>query len=394
MKHLVGFFLPLCIFSFIAFGISVAVLGIEGDARKPEASLKSATTVLNDEYSRIEVSSSFGNMYVYPNDNNSTLIIADETIMENVSAYIKDNTLYVQCTDRFEDGFDFSDLFSGMFVFNSGDVTVYVPEKTYDALYADNGSGNTKILSVAAKIATMNSGSGTIAYAQPEGFRSEAITVEIGSGNCSVYNADTRNYYVEMGSGNINMYGLTGNGDIDVSSGNCKLNYKALNGDIAVDIGSGNLDLNFPEGISAKVFADMGSGDVDIEYYDTDTDVDDGESVTINGGEYSINIDMGSGNVDITDEVEYMLPDLPSLPPVIDFGTANVATSTVVSTAVQSEVALPGVHVGEDGVDVNLGPIDVDVDDEHVDVNVGPIGVDVNEDKVKVEIGDLKVDIG
>ncbi len=387
MKHLVGFFLPLCIFSFIAFGISVAVLGIESDSRKPEAALNSTTTTLNEDYSRIEVTSDFGNLFVYPNDDSYTAIIADETIVESVSAYVKDDTLHVVCSNGFDDGFDFSDLFKGMFTFNSGNVTVYVPEKTYDALYADNGSGNTKILNVAAKISAMDSGSGNIIYAQPNDFRSEEITVDIGSGNCSVYNADTHNYYIEMGSGNINMYGLTGKGDIDVSSGNCKLNYKALNGNIAVDMGSGNLDLNFPEGISAEVIADIGSGDIEIDYYDTDTDVDDGDSVTINGGEHTILINMGSGNVDITNEVEYMLPDLPTLPPVTS--VVSAVETPLVTTAVAS-----GVHVGDDGVDVNLGPIDVDVDDDHVDVNVGPIGVDVNNDKVKVEIGDLKVDIG
>ena len=393
MKHLVGFFLPLCIFSFIAFGISVAVLGIEGDFKNPETTLNSTTTTLDGDYSRIELTSNFGNMYVYPNDNNSTVIIADETIVENVSAYVKDNTLHVVCSNAFSDGFNFTDLFKGMFTFNSGDVTVYVPEKTYDALYADNGSGNTKILNIAAMISSMDSGSGNIVYAQPDDFRSEEITVTLGSGNCSVYNADTHNYSVDMGSGNIKMYGLTGKGNIDVSSGNCKLNYKALNGDINVDMGSGNLDLNFPEGISARLIADIGSGDIDIDYYGTDTDVDDGDSATINGGEYDIYLSMGSGDAEITDDVEYMLPDLPSPPPVV-VNASSIATSAIVSTATQPQENHPGVHVGDDGVDVNLGPIDVDVDDEHVDVNVGPIGVDVDNDKVKVEIGDLKVDIG
>lgn len=392
MKHLVGFFLPLCIFSFIAFGISVAVLGIEDNAIRPEAALNSATTVLNDEYSRIEVTSTFGNLHVFPNDNDSTVIVADETIMDNVSAYVKDNTLHVICTNAFDNGFSFSDLFKGIDAFNNRNVTVYVPEKTYDALYAKNGSGNTKILNVAAMISSMDSGSGTIIYAQPDDFRSEQISVNIGSGTSKIYNADTHNYNIEIGSGNVNMFGLTGKGNIDVSSGNCKLNYKELNGDVMIDIGSGNIDMNFPKGISAEVIADIGSGDVEIDYYDADTDVDDGERFTINGGDHKITIEMGSGNVDITDEVEYLLPDLPTLPPVID--TASPVVTSAVTTTMIPDDGNMGVHVGDDGVDVDLGPIDVDVDDDHVDVNVGPIGVDVDEDKVKVEIGDLKVDIG
>lgn len=389
MKHAVGFFLPLCIFSFIAFGISVAVLGVEDvPASSAELSLVSTTTRLDEDYSRIEVTSNFGNMHIFPNDDDSTLVIVDETIVENVSAYVKDDTLHVVCSNAFDDGFSFSDLFKGMFTFNSGNVTVYVPEKTYDALYANNGSGNTKILDIAARISSMNSGSGNIIYAQPDDFRSEEITLNIGSGNCSVYNADTHNYYVEMGSGNINMYGLTGKGDIDVSSGNCKLNYKELSGNIIVDMGSGNLDLNFPKNISAEIFADIGSGDIDIEYYDTDMDMDDDDTVEINGGEYKIKIDMGSGNIDITDDVEYMLPDLPTLPPILDTTAAveAVATSSVVTTMIPTE---------SDVVDIDLGALGgVNVGEDHVDVNVGPVNVNVDEDKVKVDIGALKVDIG
>lgn len=387
MKHLVAFFITLCIFSFLAFGISVAVLGVEKDTRTPEAALNSTTTRLNGEYSRIEVSSDFGDLLVYPNDDASTVIIADEIMVDNVTAYIKNDTLYVSCSS-FSDSFSFSNLFDFVFSFSGGDVTVYVPEKTYDALYAENASGNTKILNIAAKVASVGSGSGNIVYSQPDDFRSEQLSVDIGSGNGRIYNADTHNYSVEMGSGNIYMYGLTGKGDVDISSGNCRLNYKELDGDISVQIGSGNIDMNFPEGISAEVVADIGSGDVDIDYYDTDTDMDDGDTVKINDGKYKIKIDMGSGNVDITDDIEYELPELPTLPPITDT-TIAVEVASIVTTAVTQ-----GVHVGDDGVNVDLGPIGVDVDDEHVDVNVGPIGVDVNSDNVKVEIGDLKVDIG
>ncbi len=393
MKHAVGFFLPLCIFSFLAFGISVAILGVEDTTRTPEASITSTTTRMYEIYDRIEVSSDLGNIFVYPNDSESTIIIADDIMVDNVSAYVHDNTLYVTCSNKFEDGFDWSELFEGMFTFNNGNVTIYVPEKTYDALHATNGAGQTTILDIPAKISTIDNGSGNITFSQPKDFRSEQISISLGSGNGKLYNADTYNYSVEMGSGNINMYGLTGKGNIEIASGNCKLNYKELNGDIVVDMGSGNLDLNFPKNISAEIFADIGSGDIDIDYYNTDKDMDDGDTVEINGGKYKINVDMGSGNLDITDEVEHMRPDLPTLPPITDT-TSAIATSAIATTFLQPEDSY-GMHIDDDVVDINLGALGgVNVDDDHVDVNVGPIDVDVDEDKVKVEIGDFKVDIG
>ncbi len=394
MKHLVGFFLPLCIFSFIAFGISVAVLGVDDGSRKPETSLNSATTVLNEDYSRIEVTSNFGDMHIYPNDDDSTIVIADEVMLDDVSVYVKDNTLHIYCGNLNSNNFKFSDLFDGMFKFNNGSVNVYVPQKVYDSIYATNNAGSTEILELGAMVADLKTNAGDLVYSQPDGHRSERLSIDTNAGSSTIYNANTYNYEIDLSAGNIYAYDLTGSGKIDVSAGDCKLNYAELNGDITANVSAGDLDINLPEGISAEIICDKSAGDVEVDYFDTESDMDDGDSLSINGNSYRIAAKVSAGEIHITNEVEYMLPNLPSLPPVIDLGAANVATSAVISTATQPEVTVPGVHVGDDGVDVDLGPIDVDVDDEHVDVNVGPIGVDVNNDKVKVEIGDLKVDIG
>ncbi len=101
MKHLVGFFLPICIFSFIAFGISVAVLGTPSSSnRNPESMVYSENTVINEQYSRIELSNGSGTLNVYPNDDNSTLITTKSTNINEVTAYVKNDTLIVKCDGK------------------------------------------------------------------------------------------------------------------------------------------------------------------------------------------------------------------------------------------------------------------------------------------------------
>lgn len=393
MKHFVGFFLPLCIFSFIAFGISVAVLGIESTASSSAVTLRSETTVLREEYSRIEVTSNFGDMHIYPNDDNSTIVMTDKDMLDDVSVYVKDKTLHIYCGSINTNDFKFSDLLDGMFTFSNSDVTVYVPQKIYDSIYATNNAGSTEILDIGAMIAELKVNAGDLIYSQPEEHRSEKLSVKTNAGSATVYNADTYNYELALGAGDMYVYGLTGSGKVDVSAGDCELNYAELNGNITTDVSAGDLDINLPKDISAEIICDKSAGDVEVDYYDTEADMDDGESLSINGNDYRITAKVSAGEINITNEVEYMLPDLPSIPPVIDSTTTVMATTSVGIVPQPEEDGL-GVHVGDDGVDIDLGVIGVDVDDEHVDVNVGPIGVDVGSDKVKVEIGNLKVDIG
>ncbi len=390
MKHAVGFFLPLCIFSFLAFVISVAVLGVEDTAsRTPEAALTSTSTRLYEDYSRIEVSSNFGDVHLFPNDDDSTVIIADEVLVDDVTAYVNDNTLHIFCGNINKD-FDFSDLFEDIFTFNSGDVTVYVPEKVYDALYATNNAGSTEILDIAAKIADLDTNAGDLTYAQPDDFRCERLSIQTNAGTSKVFNADTYNYDIGLNAGDIYVYGLTGTGLIDVSAGDCHLNYAALNGDITTDVSAGELNINLPADISAKIIADISAGDVEVDHYNTESDMDDGDVLTIGSGEHKIMANVSAGDINITDDVEYMLPDLPTLPPIFDT-TAAVEVAPVATMTTSKEVT----RTPDDVVDIDLGALGgVNVGDEHVDVNVGPIGVNVDNDKVKVEIGDLKVDIG
>ncbi len=388
MKHAVGFFLPLCIFSFLAFGISVAVLGVEDSARTPDVSISSTTTRLNEAYDRIEVTSNFGDVHIFPNDDDSTVIIVDEVLVDDVTASVDNNTLHIYCGNINSKEFSFSDLFEGMFTFNSGNVTIYVPEKVYDAIYATNNAGSTEILNISAKVADLDTNAGDLTYAQPSDFRCEKLSVKTNAGTSRVFNANTYSYDVDLNAGDIYMYNLTGAGTIEVDAGDCHLNYAELNGNIKTDVSAGSLDINLPADISAEIIADISAGDVEIDYYNTECDMDDSDTLTIGSGKYQIVAKISAGDIDITDDVEYMLPDLPTLPPIID-------TTAAVEAVVTSRVETTMLPVESDVVDIDLGALGgVNVGEDHVDVNVGPVNVNVDEDKVKVDIGALKVDIG
>ncbi len=401
MKHLVAFFLPLCIISFIAFGISVAILGTPVSARNPDSVVGSQHTVINESFSRIELKNTSGNLNLYPNDSDSTIITTSSSFVNNVIAYVKNDTLVIMCEgDTWgisSKGFDFSlDTLIDIFTADDQIVNVFVPVKVYNSITSSNLSGRTEILEIPFMLGEFTNTSGTTVYGQPDDFRSERLSVKSGSGVCSIYNADTHTYDVKVSSGYVEAYGLTGKGSVDISSGSCELNYERLDGDIAIDVSSGNLDINLPFDASAEISCDKSSGDVEIDFDGKDKDMDDNEHLTFNGGEYNITVDVSSGDVNISDEVNYELPPLPDLPALVDYAEA-VATTALASDTVPAEEITDnyGIHVDDNEVDVDIGLVDVNVNDEKVDVNVGPIDVNVDDENVKVEIGGHTiVDIG
>ncbi len=392
MKHLVGFFLPLCIFSFIAFGISVAVLGTTSSARQPESVVQSENTVIQQQYSRIELKNTSGNLNIYPNDSDSTLIIAKGKHVNNVSAYVKDDTLFIKNEGSVwglgSNGIDFSlDSLIDIFTPSNRTVNVFVPVKTYNSLISTNLSGNTKILDIPFTMSDFTNSSGNITYSQPDDFRSERIAVDVASGNCTVYNARTYNYEVGLSSGNVDMYYLTGKGSVEIASGNCELNYEQLNGDLAIDVSSGNLDIHLPFDASAEILCDIGSGDVDVEFGVENEELDDGNRFTINDGEYTITVDVSSGDVVFSDEMEYDLAPLPELPALVDYANA-VATTAVVSTDIDgtsAPIENYGIHANDNGADIKLPFVEIQANDDGAHISAGGFVLDANDSGVNID---------
>ena len=96
MKAIVGTFLPLCIFSFLAFAISVVVLGVDND-KSDRDTLQSSTTVMTESYTDIVVTADALNLRLFPSKRGDTVIITNGNDIYDISTEMVGSTLEVYC---------------------------------------------------------------------------------------------------------------------------------------------------------------------------------------------------------------------------------------------------------------------------------------------------------
>lgn len=361
MKHLFCIFISLCVLSFIAFGISVAVLGtgwesaaeadttgypidveaISGDY----AASGNSSWVLSESYSDICLDIGSCNVILYASDNDETLfeyncqeddtaIVHTEIIGDTLNVSIEERSgidfvwrFFNRLVNSIISGSRFNDLFS------SGTLKIYVPEKVYDSLEVYMGAGSVTVNEINALDNDFEIGSGSFYYNGSDSFTAYSAEIYLGSGRIETTNLATTEYDIEIGSGSFNIDGLTGRGEFYMGSGSGALGFAELNGSCEIDVGSGSLKVALPSDASARIEADMGSGSVKLATSDYQTSLQDGQGITLNGGKYDIEISLGSGSVKITDysAVEIAEADVAI---VTDFGERTAATTATHGDAI------------------------------------------------------------
>lgn len=369
MKALVNTFLPLCIFSFIAFGISVAVLGFQSDST---ANITSEMTVIDEQYSNIELNSNGINISLFPSDRSDTVIYAEKSILDEVSVEVKNDTLTIECNRNIE-GFD--EFFN---LFEEGDkqkVEIAVPDIVYNNIIAEVNAGATQILSLGAECIDLQLNAGDLTYSAPEGYKTSLLMAELNAGNCTIYNAQTDMFELTLNAGNMDVYGLSGNGNIETAAGSLTSNFAKLNGNIDIEVRAGSVDLNLPEDASAYIDCEMTAGEVSVKHTDYKETLTDGDTLTIADGQYSIICDITAGSINVSDNVK--LKSAPATPETRPIDTAAAVTTAIINTPIEPVIEAEGVNVYVDE-DAGLQIPSVKVNGDKVNVDLGVIKVDVN----------------
>lgn len=315
MKHLFGIFIPLCICSFIAFGISVAILGTEGSTASAEDSgiyeetESSWTRTLEGEYSKIEIDAGALDVKLIPADTEVTTIsYTGETNSSTIKTELKGDTLKIDA-DQF---FSFSGIqklidkivegIKNGFVFDFSESTleITVPNKIYEKLDIDEGNGTITVNGVNALRYDFDIGSGAFYYNGGD-FSAEKVELDLGSGFFSLKNMRTSEYDIDVGSGSFDISGLTGKGEFNMGSGNGTLGFGEVNGNSFIEVGSGSLTVSVPSDTKAVITADIGSGSVSVNACGANTSLGDKQKVTLGGGGYEIKTELGSGSVRFVD---------------------------------------------------------------------------------------------
>lgn len=302
MKVLLRIFIPLCIFSFIAFGISVAVLGKE-NSTSPEESMnelvisgEQKTYEITEKFTKIQANIGAYKLSIKPWDQDTAKIIASGNDISNIKASVSGDVLSIT-TEWKWNGEWFKNLFSGN-AFNT-QVQLFVPDKVYDNLDLHVGAGTLISDGIRTNHATLDVSAGTLEYIQPEGHRADFIFFYVSAGNLVARNVDTSTYTIDVSAGKADISGLTGQGEVDVSAGTATVQYAEVNGGCEVDVSAGEVNLDIPEDASAKFVCSKSAGDIRIMAGDLNKTANDGDKLSINGGSYTFNLDVSAGDIKV-----------------------------------------------------------------------------------------------
>ena len=300
MKGLIRIFLPLCIFSFVAFGISTAVLGVNPDNSWAELSTTSgenSTTTLEGEYDRIKVDAGASKVAIKPHSENYTRVTVDGQNITRVNAKISGSELKIYHEWQ-NPGDWFKNLFDGNMFTPSAKVTVLVPDKVYEELKLYCGAGDVECSGVKSIKTKLDASAGEIRYTQPDMY-TESIEIDVSAGSLKAYNVHTEKYDIDVSAGGAVVYGLTGEGDINVSAGSATVYFDELNGDCDVDVSAGDATLYIPEDASANIKCRRSAGDIKINACGVNKTASDNENLKLNGGEYEIDACVSAGGIKI-----------------------------------------------------------------------------------------------
>lgn len=367
MKKLFGIFIPLCIFSFIAFGISAAILGtgynsyattsvdiVQAEAVNAGGDLSSWE--LTESYSDIELNVGAYYITLVPGmeGDDTTYFNAARVDNDNANIYteVSGDTLVVNIVNSFQHvnfGFEYLDrLFEAIRtgegfenIFGGSRLDIVVPPQVYDSLEVNMGSGSVEIVDINAASNNFYLGSGRLSFNNGNDFTSDYMGIQVGSGYIQAQGAKTREYNVDINSGKCEIFGLSGDGALIINSGNGIVSFDALDGNSDVSVHSGRLDIYVPSDASMRINTDINTGSVYIDTADhVNSRLRNGDSVTIGGGNYEMDICLNSGMISISEDPSVNEATAVEIPPIDTVIIQDSTAGSAATTVAEAETAL------------------------------------------------------
>ncbi len=369
MRKIIVFLSIVCALSFIAFWISFEILGyphypgsgtvaVSSEERSIFGSLvkNDAHWEIVNEFPHVKINAAGAKTIIQQHDGNRILVNAQ--VPDGREVYVgsyynqsageltievrPQNVTFADVVEEFGKVLWSDDVFK----FPEGvTVTISFPQTIYESLDVKLGSGKMYVDELYAGYTIVDIGSGTFEMQRSEDYEGNSFTLDLGSGKAKVKNMRASSYYIDIGSGKFDVTGLSGDGRVVMGSGSGTL---ALANDcekLEVDIGSGALDIYLEE-TGANIDTDIGTGSVNINAYGFETKLgmnDDDKLVTVGNGAADIEIDMGSGSVDILEAANAPVLEL-SIPPRSESSQAVSSSQSVSSSSpdVPAQVTLTG----------------------------------------------------
>lgn len=186
MKVVLRIFIPLCIFSFIAFGISVMFLGtqpITADTAISELTISDSganTYDITDSFTSIRADIGAYKLTIKPWSENKTQVTVSGDESSRIKAGVSGDRLTIESDWSWGENWNWSmfrNLFNGSAF--STEVLLKVPDKTYEQVMMYVGAGSLVSDGIQAKDIYLNVGAGSMTYTQPAGFRADHISADV-----------------------------------------------------------------------------------------------------------------------------------------------------------------------------------------------------------------------
>lgn len=163
----------------------------------------------------------------------------------------------------------------------------------------DTGSGSVVVSMIRGDL-NIDTGSGRVEASDVEG---DDILIDTGSGSVTLERAKGRSVKLDTGSGSVEASEIDAEDSlIDTGSGSVKLDLVRMgSGRHVIDTGSGGVSVYLPQDASCRIIADTGSGGIDLDIPNamlTRMSRDHVE-LSIGGGDGRLEIDTGSGSINI-----------------------------------------------------------------------------------------------
>lgn len=322
--------------SVIAFGISVAATGInvkdgfgvsiagtslvkiaggEGsEMKRGDVYSSSFTKAESEKVSKLRINTTSAETTISCDES------ADEIRVNFVSnrfgttfaAEIQNDELIVS-----ESGFGF--FFS--FLFNKGEnrLDITLPKSEYEKMSVNSTSGNVKVENLIFEDFNSTSTSGTSEYnifadnirafttsghttiTNCTDKKASSLSFDTTSGSHSISGFAADSFHIGSTSGKVVADGLSGEGDIDLTSGVIELTYAEWDGDLDVNVTSGTCKVNLPGGAGVDARVHALSGGMTIKSSDgTSLSLSKSDSASVGGeNRHKIFADLTSGSVKV-----------------------------------------------------------------------------------------------
>lgn len=341
MKKLFFSAIPICLVSFISFGITVAILGTRYSGNNYAANSGVYSEVYTD-YGTVtfidqEVSGTGEwtlteakpgvilrtsgvkayviqsvDEYIHLRVNGDRIVVKAESDGSRLELEVHPPEI------TFGNIIDFGQILWNEDIFHgspSAEVVIAFPKLIYDSLAIQHGSGTLMVDGFNAADNYFDIGSGRFEFSKSDQYFADHFDINLGSGSAIINNMQTRAYRIDIGSGSFDFNGLSGCGSIDMGSGKGNIAFYENTAQYSgrLDMGSGNLTMFLPDEYGCALGMDIGSGSIDVDAYGKKATFKDDDYTELgnvdDSGSY-FEIDMGSGKVYIRNTSAYTMPEM------------------------------------------------------------------------------------